>query len=826
MNRWTSRLRERVLLADSPILIAGTDRWGVKRLVASLRENDQPLVLIDLSTVDTGDSVALGDALSEAVRIGLSAPLFGTGTEAEYGLSVLGAYLPAIEPITVVIVEAERSVWLAEALAELAKPPNRLVLTSGSPASLSDIASLSQLGTTDLAITEIEALDLFGEEREESDIRSAVLEASGAIAQVEVILGLDSSSRHLGTPTTGTWPTNSPAVDLAVGIDALVSLGKWVEALEMAALHAATRVPELIDKAGSALFDTGQFDRLWRTLTVLPSWLLRDERVLYWKFSAAVAVNKWRPLLPMVDRYLENHIAPDVRALRATIDVRDESLYEARRAYQARQNATTASALGFLLAANGDTEGALQALTEAIGYGEHAGNPRLVVSIAGDIGLAHMSAGQYSRAEYWAGWALKQFHSSGLREELLRLSAVNMAAYTRILTGAIAGAEQVLSTAQIPTGLVGTPTTEGVISTLGDISYVRGEVHKAKHYYELVADNAARSQLPTSANDLVRVYTILGMRREALAVAHEAVNVARELAPVHVRVANLALGCALAAAGDGSAESVLREAADELALHPFGAYPAQAAIQLGVLLIRASRPDDARAVLENHRKYLEELGDSGWLLLGGAAPEVAQLKAMFRGDEPDVKIRLLGRRAIATADGETPLSLRFAEVIAVLAASSDGLRGEQLALALYGEQANPSTMKAIISRTRKVMEIESQPYRLAGSYEADFVTVHGLLRQGKVQAALELYRGPLLPESEAPAVVELREHLEESLRQAVLASGDPDAMIDLANQQGDDLELWEETRRHLPPNDPRRPLANARIRRIRQRWRREALDEL
>jgi hypothetical protein len=69
--------------------------------------------------------------------------------------------------------------------------------------------------------------------------------------------------------------------------------------------------------------------------------------------------------------------------------------------------------------------------------------------------------------------------------------------------------------------------------------------------------------------------------------------------------------------------------------------------------------------------------------------------------------------------------------------------------------------------------------------------------------------------------VELREHLEESLRQAVLASGDADAMIDLANQQGDDLELWEETRRHLPPNDPRRPLANARIRRIRKRWRAE-----
>ena len=454
-------------------------------------------------------------------------------------------------------------------------------------------------------------------------------------------------------------------------------------------------------------------------------------------------------------------------------------------------------------------------------FGERAGRPRLVVSVAGDMALAHLSAGDYVRAQYWAGWALRQFHTVGLREELLRLTLVNFAAYTRLLTGSVASAEQALSTVQVPKALVGIPTVEGILSTLGDFALVTGDRNGAQYYYELVAEHASRAQLPSVANDLVRLYGVLGAWRKAVEVATEAVEMSVEVSPAHERVARLALGCALAATGRPEGEELLVRAADEFSATPFGAYAAQASIQLGAHYIRDRRPEEARALMEKNARYLRQLGDSGWLLLGGDGPEVAQLKALFRHDEPEVKIRLLGKRSLHGADGETPLSLRFAELIAVLASNREGIRGEPLALALYGDRANPSTLKATISRARKVISIEPHPYHIAEAYEADFVKVLELLHEGKVQAALELYRGPLLPESEAPAVVELREHLEESLRQAVLASGDPDAMIDLANQQGDDLELWEETRRHLPPNDPRRPLANARIRRIRKRWRAE-----
>ncbi len=68
-----------------------------------------------------------------------------------------------------------------------------------------------------------------------------------------------------------------------------------------------------------------------------------------------------------------------------------------------------------------------------------------------------------------------------------------------------------------------------------------------------------------------------------------------------------------------------------------------------------------------------------------------------------------------------------------------------------------------------------------------------------------------MPRSGAPLVVEQRSILEESLRHAVLASGDAEALLLLA-------ELWEAALEALPENDPRRALVLARVKRLREDW--------
>ncbi len=451
MNAWIDRVRAMISEPGSPVAVLADEDWGLNRVIASLRQPEQPLIWMDLEAVDCSDDVAVGDALSEAVRFGLGAPLFGTGADGSYGLSVLESYLPSLEPITFVLTQAHKCPQWASEIASVVRAPNLLVQQAACDSGeFESRDGWKSVGTSDLALTREEALDLYGDECEESIIVSAVWKTGGAIALVERALGLAWPEDPEDPKELGLAVRALSARDAGVGVDALIRNGKWVEAFELAARHAPTRVPEMVEEAGNILFDTGQFERFWRTISGLPSWLLRDEKVVYWQFSSAVTVNRWRSLMPLVDRYLERHEAPNVRALRATIDVRSGSIAEAERAYHARPNAVTAAALGFLLTLDGQIPAAIEALREAMEYGERAGRPRLVVSVAGDMALAHLSAGDYGRAQHWAGWALRQFHTVGLREELLRLTLVNFAAYTRLLTGAVASAEQALATVQIP----------------------------------------------------------------------------------------------------------------------------------------------------------------------------------------------------------------------------------------------------------------------------------------------------------------------------------------------------------------------------------------
>ena len=114
--------------------------------------------------------------------------------------------------------------------------------------------------------------------------------------------------------------------------------------------------------------------------------------------------------------------------------------------------------------------------------------------------------------------------------------------------------------------------------------------------------------------------------------------------------------------------------------------------------------------------------------------------------------------------------------------------------------------------------MESRPYRLAQALAADFLEVWEALRQGNLGGALARYRGPLLPQSQAPGVEDLRLELEEALRRAVLAQGDGESLFLLAERLGEDLEVWEALLEKLPPEDPRLPIAQARVARLRREW--------
>src|SRR5699024_8763966 len=84
---------------------------------------------------------------------------------------------------------------------------------------------------------------------------------------------------------------------------------------------------------------------------------------------------------------------------------------------------------------------------------------------------------------------------------------------------------------------------------------------------------------------------------------------------------------------------------------------------------------------------------------------------------PVVSLALLGEGTpMATIDGHRrELTLRHAEILALLTLYPDGLTAEQLTLLLHGERGNPTTVRAEIHRLRGQLDnqvVRTKPYRI------------------------------------------------------------------------------------------------------------------
>lgn len=151
------------------------------------------------------------------------------------------------------------------------------------------------------------------------------------------------------------------------------------------------------------------------------------------------------------------------------------------------------------------------------------------------------------------------------------------------------------------------------------------------------------------------------------------------------------------------------------------------------------------------------------------------------------------------------LTQRHAEILLALGRHDGGLSAEQLAVLLDERDLDPVTIRAEMSRLRRIVGadvVQSRPYRLRSPIQTDVGTVLETLAHGDVANALARYSGPLLPRSLAPVVAELRSELSTTIRDAVLTSGDADLMrrwLQLPDARDDD-DAWQLMRRHARPH--------------------------
>lgn len=163
------------------------------------------------------------------------------------------------------------------------------------------------------------------------------------------------------------------------------------------------------------------------------------------------------------------------------------------------------------------------------------------------------------------------------------------------------------------------------------------------------------------------------------------------------------------------------------------------------------------------------------------------------------------------------LGLRHSEILTLLAWHRRGVSAERLAELVYGREDAVVTLRAEMVRLRKSLPAalapESRPYRLSAPLELDVHRVLGFLERGAHKVALGAYAGSVLPRSDAPGIVAIRDELRAALRDAMMTDASAETLLDYArtDDAAYDLEVWTACLRRLPTRSPKRASVVSRL---------------
>lgn len=181
---------------------------------------------------------------------------------------------------------------------------------------------------------------------------------------------------------------------------------------------------------------------------------------------------------------------------------------------------------------------------------------------------------------------------------------------------------------------------------------------------------------------------------------------------------------------------------------------------------------------------------------------------------PGLTLTLLGTAEVWLDGQRLLLRRRQTEILALLALHPEGLSVEQLHSLLYGDSSvTTSTLKAEVSHLRSALtgQLSSRPYRLTLPVTTDIEEVQRQLRRGDVRAAVRAYGGDLLPGTDSPSLVQTGEYLAVSVREALLAHPDPDAVLRYSELAPYDTAVVEACLAALPVHHPVAPLLKGRL---------------
>ncbi len=812
---WLPRLVSAIEGSDRPVVLTGGEPYGTPFLVEALSGRG-PVAWFEVGRGALGDSVAQGNALARAVDDAIGTRLLGAALPYKAQLAAMRHHAADIGPLWLALSTELVDEPLLKDLLELHEHGFRVLLDlrgvvippQGLP------GNPNVFGPDELRLSLDEAELLVPRAVPVGQVEGLWLAAGGRITEL-----LRRANGLAGIPPL-TVPSpvgalvdlqDARLVDAPLAIQALRREGELVAALELATLKAPELVEDLLRQAGPRFQEDGLLQRLHLLLSALPDSYSRSERVLEWRLVAGFAAADVASVLADADAYLAVHMAPELRARRAGALPLEQGFELAKQAVGARRTPLTLWQYGRL---HPDPEVALKVLREAVQLADDVGGPYDLVRNAGMLVARLSRVGDYAEAARWARWTLDVFDRGDVVDGARRLQIVNDLALANIMSGDLVGMRRVLENAQV-LAEGNLPQLAALLrGTLVLLELAEGEGRPA---LELALANYHASPRRTRAVHgqlLVRVLLELGSLDEARRVADDVVELAESDRHYEWNVAHLTRGMVKAVERtEGAASDLLRAvlAVDLAAEHRLSAvlYYLLAADGGAVNL-----PQDALALVASASPTALRVASGPEELFAAVWNSVSKPRASLRLD-------LLGV-PVARYEGKSlQLPQRLAEVTVALVAHPDGISLEVLNEYLVPDGQAPLTksgMRAMMTRMRKLLPVSDAPYRFLVPFSSDLLELRAHLAKREVRQAVALYKSALVPQSQAPGLVEERLNLEEELRQAALEARDADVLFALAERLIDDLECWEAAAEVLLPGDPRLTVARARVRRLREAY--------
>ncbi|GGJ37359.1 hypothetical protein [Deinococcus roseus] len=782
----------------------GSPEHGIQHLIYHQLSNLPDPVWFEVTSQIAHDPVLTSNALVDAFNKASGERVLDHGMHYPYVLTVIKRYTPLFGKHTFIFSGTQHAPEFAKALLELQQEGHHVILIGKER--LSDLPLLT---SEDLRLTRPEAALMAEPFRlTETQIREAYDSTKGTFERYWIRLHelIQRPAPLRPTPEGFKYP---PGFEVDLEPRLLASLlykkAKYLDALEVAVMGYQAMVLDVIEQAGTKALLTGAHERLHVLLESLPRHLKEDEVVMRWRIEAACLLGKKEDIRKEVLAYLEEHEAPDVRAVAVlNLIIERDIAKEVEKCFQSRRSIYTLKAKTFLLSylkksVYEDSDIPFEALSMA----ENQENLLEIIRCSRLIAMYCGSTYRFKEAMHWTQFSLSCIEKIENFNTIDHIYTINLWIHFRILENKTEGLSIIIEQGIKIIKDVSEIDRQIFENTIANFRFITGDFENAINFWKDVWEKSDRVYKAFYSYEYIKCLACMGEFSKAREIAEESYTYSKGLHEAY-RVHSMISRAYLLAIDDSKECLELLNNIDLILKENFHTSVFICSLLLKIICLKNLKNIDLlNKTLEDNKSLLSRISDDSIKYYLG----YKRLIDIYFSQQRNIsEFNFLGDLDITINSKKVKIPLRQAEVLLFLALNKEGVKGEKLMMDVYGEDNSDSygSLKTTISKMRKSFSIDSNPYKISEDYNCDVFNLLELIKIGKMQDVIESYKGALLPQSQCVSIENLRRFIDEYVKKSAILTQNMDYMLKVYDKMPDDLELLENIIEMMNNGDPRK----------------------